>query len=193
MPKRPAKSKLYTRTGDSGQTALFGGKRVAKDHPRIAAYGAIDELNSVLGAAASFLRQRKLLSEIETIQNELFNIGAELSSDRPVRRGKQQAGVFQLDPARVRWLEALIDEYDAKVPPLRTFILPSGATSGAMLHVARAVCRRAERELVTLSRTEKVNPDVLAYMNRLCDLLFALARYANKAARRRETPWRKDA
>ena len=193
MPKRPAKSKLYTRTGDSGQTALFGGKRVAKDHPRVAAYGAIDELNSVLGAAASFLRQRNLLSEIETIQNELFNIGAELSSDRPVRRGKQQAGVFQLDPARVRWLEALIDEYDAKVPPLRTFILPSGSSSGAMLHVARAVCRRAERELVTLSRTEKVNPDVLAYMNRLCDLLFALARYANKAARRRETPWRKDA
>jgi len=193
MPKRPARSKLYTRTGDSGQTALFGGKRVAKDHPRVAAYGAIDELNSVLGAAASFLRQRKLVSEIETIQNELFNIGAELSSDRPVRRGKQQAGVFQLDPARVRWLEALIDEYDAKVPPLRTFILPSGATSGAMLHVARAVCRRAERELVTLSRTEKVNPDVLAYMNRLCDLLFALARYANKAARRRETSWRKDA
>jgi len=193
MPKRPAKSKLYTRTGDSGETALFGGKRVAKDHPRVAAYGAIDELNSMLGAAASFLRQRKLVSEIETIQNELFNIGAELSSDRPVRRAKQQAGVFQLDPARVRWLEALIDEYDAKLPPLRTFILPSGASSGAMLHVARAVCRRAERELVTLSRTETVNPDVLAYMNRLCDLLFALARYANKAARRRETPWRKDA
>ena len=193
MPKRPAKSKLYTRTGDSGETALFGGKRVAKDHPRVAAYGAIDELNSMLGAAASFLRQRKLVSEIETIQNELFNIGAELSSDRPVRRGKQQPGVFRLDPARVRRLEALIDEYDAKVPPLRTFILPSGSTSGAMLHVARAVCRRAERELVTLSRTEKVNPDVLAYMNRLCDLLFALARYANKAARRRETPWRKDA
>lgn len=193
MPKRLAKSKLYTRTGDAGQTALFGGKRVAKDHPRVAAYGAIDELNSVLGAAASFLRQRKLASEIETIQNELFNIGAELSSDRPVRRGKQQPGVFQLDPARVRWLEALIDEYDAKVPPLRTFILPSGSTSAAMLHVARGVCRRAERELVTLSRTEKVNPDVLAYMNRLCDLLFALARYANKAARRRETPWRKDA
>lgn len=193
MPKRPAKSQLYTRTGDSGQTALFGGKRVAKDHPRVAAYGAIDELNSLLGAAASFLRQRKLISEIETVQNELFNIGAELSSDRPVRRGKQQPGVFQLDHARVRWLEALIDEYDAKVPPLRTFILPSGSTSGAMLHVARAVCRRAERELVTLSRTEKLNPEVLAYMNRLCDLLFALARYANKAARRRETPWRKDA
>ena len=190
MP-RPAKSKLYTRTGDTGQTSLFGGKRVAKDHPRVAAYGAIDELNSAIGAAASFIRQRRVVAALQTIQNELFDIGAELSSARPVRKGKHAAGMFQLDPARVGWLEALIDEYDAKVAPLTTFILPSGSNGGALLHVARAVSRRAERELITLARKEPVNPGVLAYMNRLCDLLFAMARYVNKSDRRPELAWRK--
>ena len=191
MPRRPAKSQLYTRTGDTGQTALFGGKRVAKDDPRVAAYGSIDELNSFLGAAATFIRQRQVVTAIETIQNELFNIGAELSSDKPVRRAAKRKDAFVLDAARVRWLEELIDDYDSRVPPLRTFILPSGSSGGAMLHVARAVCRRAERELITLSRTAKINPNVLAYMNRLCDLLFAMARYVNKASRRSETAWRK--
>ena len=191
MARRPAKSQLYTRTGDTGQTALFGGKRVAKDDPRVAAYGSIDELNSFLGAAATFVRQRQVVAVIETIQNELFNIGAELASDKPVRRAAKQKDAFELSAARVRWLEGLIDDYDSRVPPLRTFILPSGSTAGAMLHVARAVSRRAERELITLSRTAQINPNVLAYMNRLCDLLFAMARYVNKASRSRETAWRK--
>ena len=193
MPKPRQKSKLYTRTGDRGQTGLFGGRRVAKDHPRVVAYGAIDELNSALGVALSFIRQRSVVAALQAIQNELFNIGAELASDRPVRRGKKEPGVFRLEAERVRWLEGLIDEYDARVPPLRTFVLPAGSTAAATLHFARTVCRRAERAVVTLSRKERVNPAILAYLNRLCDLLFVLARYANKAARRRELLWRKDA
>ena len=192
MPGPPRKSKLYTRAGDSGQTSLFGGRRVPKDHPRVVAYGTIDELNSVLGVAISFVRQRKIVDALHAIQNELFNIGAELASDKPVRRGKQAAGVFRLDPAKTKSIERLIDEYDARVPPLRTFILPSGAPAASFLHLARTVARRAEREVVSLAQSEEVNPDILAYLNRLCDLLFVLARYLNKADRRRELLWHKD-
>jgi cob(I)alamin adenosyltransferase len=192
MPGRPRKSKLYTRTGDRGQTSLFGGRRVRKDHPRVEAYGTIDELNAALGVAASALRQRRLVAAIQAIQNELFNIGAELASDRPVRRGKRQAGVFQLEMAKVGPLEELIDEYDARVPPLRTFILPGGSTASSLLHLARTICRRAERATVTLAGKEPVNPAIIAYLNRLCDLLFVLARYVSKAGGRRELLWRKD-
>jgi cob(I)alamin adenosyltransferase len=192
MPARPPKSKLYTRTGDRGQTSLFGGRRVAKDDLRVAAYGTIDELNSFLGLAAATVRQRAVAHDLRSIQNELFNIGAELASEKPVRRAKGGAGVLRLQPASAHRLEQLIDRYDARVPPLRTFILPGGTQAAALLHVARTACRRAERELVALSRREAVNPAVLAYVNRLCDLLFALARYVNKAARRPEVAWRKD-
>jgi cob(I)alamin adenosyltransferase len=186
---RPAKSKLYTRTGDQGQTALYGGGRVGKDHLRVEAYGSVDELNSALGVAVSFLRQRRVIAALQSIQNELFNIGAELASESGPRAEK---GRLFLDPeGKIAALERLIDEYDAKVPPLRTFILPSGSQAGALLHLARGVCRRAERAAVRLSRGEDVNPHVLTYLNRLSDLLFVLARYVNKAARRPETPWRK--
>ena len=186
---RPAKSKLYTRTGDLGQTALFGGGRVPKDHLRVEAYGGVDELNSALGVAVSFLRQRRIIAALQSVQNELFNVGSELASESGPRAEK---GRLFLDPERkVAELERLIDEYDAKVPPLRTFILPSGSQAGALLHLARGVCRRAERAVVRLSREEEVNPHVLTYLNRLSDLLFVLARYVNKAARRPETPWRK--
>jgi cob(I)alamin adenosyltransferase len=191
--QRPPKSKLYTRAGDRGETALFGGRRVPKDDPRVVAYGTIDELNSAIGVAVSFIRSRPLANALQAVQNELFDIGAELASDRPVRRGRGRREAFVLDAARVRWLEALIDEYDAKVPPLRTFILPGGTNAASFLHLARTVCRRAERAVVTLSRRERVNPAIVAYLNRLCDLLFVLARQANRAARRVEPVWRKDA
>ncbi len=189
MPARPPKSKLYTRTGDSGQTALFGGGRVPKDHPRVEAYGCVDELNSTLGVALSALRQRRLVTSLQSVQNELFNIGSELASET----GRQaEAGRLFLDPeAKIAALERLIDVYDARVPPLRTFILPSGSQAGALLHLARTVCRRAERAVVRLARDEPVNPALLTYLNRLSDLLFVLARYVNKAARKPESPWRK--
>lgn len=189
MARRPAKSKLYTRMGDQGETALFGGDRVPKDHPRIEAYGSVDELNSALGLAVSFIRQRRVAAVLQSIQNELFNIGSELASESGSRAEK---GRMFVDPeGKIAGLERLIDEYDAKVPPLRTFILPSGSRAGAFLHLARSVCRRAERAAVRLSRQEDVNPYVVIYLNRLSDLLFVLARYVNKAGRRPETPWRK--
>jgi len=192
MPAKRAKSKLYTRSGDRGETGLYGRRRVRKDHPRVVAYGTIDELSSVLGVAASFTRQAKLVRTIEAIQNELFDIGAELASVEPAN-ARGRSAVPKLAHNRVAWLEELIDEYDAKVSPLATFILPGGSTSAAFLHLARTVARRAERETVTLAQNERVNPEVLAYLNRLCDLLFALARYANKSARRREVRWQKRA
>jgi cob(I)alamin adenosyltransferase len=185
---RPAKSKLYTRSGDKGDTALFGGGRVPKDHPRVVAYGSVDELNSAIGVAVSFIRQKRVVALLQTVQNELFNIGSELASETgpKARRG----AMFGDAEGKIAGLERAIDEYDAKVPALRTFILPSGSRGGALLHFARTVCRRAERAAIRLSHDEPVNPSVLRYLNRLSDLLFALARYVNRAARKPETPWR---
>ncbi|MCH7812188.1 MAG: cob(I)yrinic acid a,c-diamide adenosyltransferase [Chloroflexi bacterium] len=193
MARPPRKSKLYTRTGDRGQTGLFGGRRVPKDHPRVAAYGAIDELNAALGLAISYIRQRRLVASLQTIQNELFNIGAELATVGPTRSRRKESASLRLEGAKTEWLESLIDEYDARVPPLRTFVLPSGTTAASALHVARTVCRRAEREVVALARKQPINAAIMTYLNRLSDLLFVLARYVNKAARRRELLWEKDA
>jgi cob(I)alamin adenosyltransferase len=189
MARRPARSKLYTRTGDQGETALFRGDRVPKDHPRVEAYGSVDELNSALGVAASFVPQRRLSAALHSIQNELLNVGSELAGE--TGSGAEKGRTFVDPESKVAGLERLIDEYDARLPPLREFILPSGSRAGALLHLARSVCRRAERAVVRLSRQEDVNPHVLVYLNRLSDLLFVLARYVNKAARKPEIIWRK--
>ena len=182
---------LYTRSGDSGTTALFGGGRVPKDSPRVEAYGCVDELNSTIGVAASFIDDSALAGVLAGIQNELFNIGSELASEAAARKAAEAGRMFIDADRKIATLEALIDDYDARVEPLRTFILPSGGHGGAMLHLCRTVCRRAERAAVTLARDERVNPAVLTYLNRLSDLLFALARYTNKAEGREETPWQK--
>ena len=190
MPaKKPRKSMLYTRTGDTGMTALFGGKRVPKDDPRVEAYGAVDELNSVIGVAVSVMRRRRLIAVLQGIQNELFNVGSELASAGAKRA--EVAALFTDAERKIAALEALTDEYDGKVPALRTFILPGGSQAGALLHLCRTVCRRAERSLVTLGRKEEVRPAISAYLNRLSDLLFALARYENRAAKKPESTWRK--
>jgi cob(I)alamin adenosyltransferase len=182
---------LYTRTGDAGTTMLFGGGRLGKDHPRVEAYGTVDELNSTLGVAISFLPARGAIAKaLGGVQNELFNIGSELASGSEGKAAKA-AKLFADAEAKIASLERLIDEYDARVPPLRTFILPSGTQAGALLHLCRTVCRRAERAVVTLARDEFVNQDILGYLNRLSDLLFVLARYVNKAAGKPETEWRK--
>lgn len=180
---------LYTRSGDEGTTALFGGGRVAKDSPRVEAYGAVDELNAALGVAAAFLPQRRLVSLLQGIQNELLNVGSELASES----GKAAAAgqMFKDPEAKIAALEQLIDEYDARVSPLRTFVLPGGTQGAALLHLCRTVCRRAERAVVRLARAEDVNPAIVVYLNRLSDLLFVLARYANKAARRSDLLWKK--
>ena len=190
MPaKKPRKSMLYTRTGDDGTTALFGGRRVSKDDPRVEAYGAVDELNSVIGVAVSAMRRRRLISALQGIQNELFNVGSELASAGAKRA--DVAALFTDGERKIAALEALTDEYDGKVPALRTFILPGGSQAGALLHLCRTICRRAERSVVTLGRKEEVRPAIGAYLNRLSDLLFALARYENRAAKKPETEWRK--
>jgi len=171
---------------------LFGGARVPKDHARVEAYGTVDELNSTLGVALSFLPARGAVAKaLSDVQNELFNIGSELASETGGKASAEAARLFVDADAKIATLERLIDEYDGKVPPLRTFILPSGSQAGAMLHLCRTVCRRAERAVVRLSHEETVNPELMRYLNRLSDLLFVLARYVNKAARKPERAWRK--
>ena len=182
---------LYTKSGDTGETGLFGGGRVSKDHPRVEAYGEVDELNSTIGVALSFLTDERLTAALTSIQNELFNVGAELASETAGEKAADFGRMF-IDPeGKIAALEALTDEMDSAVPPLQTFILPSGSNGGAMLHLCRTVCRRAERRVITLARSEPVNGDIIRYLNRLSDFLFAAARYVNHADGQPETPWRK--
>ena len=185
------RSKLYTRSGDAGLTGLFGGGRVPKDHPRVAAYGAVDELNSAIGVAIAFLADDRLTAELSSIQNELFNIGSELASETAGEKAAAFGQMFTDPERKIAALETLTDRYDTSLPQLETFILPSGSQAGALLHLCRTVCRRAEREVVHLNHEEPVNPDLIKYLNRLSDMLFALARYVNHADNKPETPWRK--
>jgi cob(I)alamin adenosyltransferase len=181
-------SKIYTRTGDAGQTALFGGGRVSKADARVAAYGDVDELNAALGAVLAcgpVEFERELL---QSVQRDLFAIGGRLASPN---LGKVSAALekARVTPERIAALEAAIDRADAVLPPLSTFILPGGTMKAALLHVARTVCRRAERSVVALSSQGAVPPQILAYLNRLSDLLFTLARLVNHKAGATERPW----
>lgn len=192
MPDEPPpKSRIYTRTGDAGTTGLFGGGRVPKDHPRVEAYGTVDELNSVLGVAVTFMTDKRLIAELTGIQNELFNIGAELSSEGGKTKAVEHARMFTDAEAKIGALEALMDELDSALPQLTTFILPSGSQAGALLHLCRTVCRRAERAVVALRHHETVNPDLNRYLNRLSDLLFVMARFVNQVDGHPEREWRK--
>lgn len=183
------KSKIYTRTGDRGETSLIGGQRVKKDALRVEAYGTIDELNAAIGASASFINNRDLASLLQLIQNELFNIGAELSS---LKKLKKDDKLYELNKEKITVLEEAIDLYDSKLPPLRNFILPGGSKTGSLLHLARTICRRAERRLVALARKEALNENIVVYINRLSDLLFVLARFLNKREGMEEIPWGKN-
>ncbi|NMC21172.1 MAG: cob(I)yrinic acid a,c-diamide adenosyltransferase [Thermogutta sp.] len=182
-------AKIYTRSGDSGETGLYRGPRVGKDCLRIEAYGTVDELNSSIG----LLRAEPIPSEIdgllETIQNRLFEVGAELATPDAERYGTRY-----ITTDHVRELEAAIDRLDADLEPLTRFILPGGGRAGALAHLARTVCRRAERRLVALTREAlalgtPLSPALLAYLNRLSDLLFVLARWLNRRAGKTERPW----
>jgi cob(I)alamin adenosyltransferase len=179
--------KIYTRTGDKGETSLIDGSRVPKHHLRVAAYGDVDELNAALGIVRTQLTDEKLGSLLHEIQQDLFAFGAQLA-DPTAQVGSRQEKA-NIGEGRVARLEQEIDACDAELPPLRAFILPGGSPAGAFLHLARTVCRRAERSLVTLSSQTPLAPVMVEYLNRLSDLLFVLARKVNHAAGQREQPW----
>ncbi len=177
--------KIYTKTGDKGETSLFGGERVPKDEPRIEAYGTVDELNSLIGAARSFNDDKSIDRMLGDIQNELFVLGADLATPP----GSRKTSVPRVGRDAVASIEKMIDETDARMEPLKSFILPGGSRAASLLHLARTVCRRAERRVVSLKKQGEVSDDVLIYLNRLSDFLFVLARYANKTGKVTETLW----
>ncbi|MBX3053363.1 MAG: cob(I)yrinic acid a,c-diamide adenosyltransferase [Caldilineaceae bacterium] len=182
----PRLTKIYTRKGDGGDTALGGGQRVAKDSLRVEAYGTVDELNSVLGVALAGGLCERLAGVLPVIQNELFHLGSDLCF---VEEDKVKYALPEISERHVRVLEALIDEMTAIVGPLENFILPGGSLGSAQLHVARTVCRRAERIVTALAKEEAIGGHVLAYLNRLSDALFVMARYENHVQGVAEPLW----
>jgi len=185
-------TKVYTRTGDTGQTGLVGGKRLPKDHPRIESYGSVDELNSVIGLALSFLakkgaskRREKLGLILEAIQQKLFDIGSELAT----LPGDEYEGQITLQAENVVWLEEIIDAMNEELQPLKSFILPGGTSLNAFLHQARTVCRRAERDILKLNQIDLVNPEIIKYIIRLSDFLFVAGRWVTETLGETETLW----
>lgn len=180
--------KIYTKTGDSGETGLFGGGRVPKDHLRVQAYGDVDELNSSIGVARATVPAEFQDQLLESIQRDLFSLGGHLATPHPekVRKALEKA---ELSEARVALFERTMDEATAELPPLKAFVLPAGTPKAAALHFARTVCRRAERSIVALARTEEVPDLFLVYVNRLSDLLFTLARLANHREGKGDVTW----
>ena len=178
--------KIYTKTGDRGDTRLFDGTVVKKSDDRVAAYGDVDELNSFIGAAAAFIGDRVVHDQLVEIQKDLFSVGAQLADPRHKERGSSK---FKIPPERVLALENAIDQFETELPPLRHFILAGGGQAGALLHVARTVCRRAERAVVELGGRVEVNPTVIEYLNRLSDFLFVLARVLNQREGKQEIAW----
>lgn len=172
----PRITKVYTRTGDDGSTALGGGQRLPKDAVRIAAYGTVDELNAAIGVAAASELDSRVACALARIQNELFHLGSDLCI---LEEDKERLPVPTIEEHHVRALEALMDELSTDLPPLENFVLPGGSAGAAQLHVARTVCRRAERDVVTLAAEEPVGAHTVHYLNRLSDALFVMARFEN--------------
>jgi len=190
MMLRSAAMRIYTRRGDDGSTGLFGGPRVGKDDARVRAYGEVDELNSALGVARCELGDGRL-ADLDAfaarLQGELFDLGAELATPDPANAPRS---VPRASADGVLRLEKEIDRLEAELTPLTTFILPGGSRAGAALHVCRAICRRAEREVVALSRSAPVSREALSYLNRLGDLLFVMARAAGHRTGTPEVAWK---
>lgn len=180
--------KIYTKTGDKGETGLFGGARVSKGSERVDAYGDVDELNSTIGVALSEAgadaESRELLTRV---QSELFTLGAELAC---VPGKESKLGIGTISEAGILALEASIDRYEQDLAPLKNFVLPGGCAQASFLHVARTVCRRAERKVVSLQQSESVRPELVRFLNRLSDLLFVMARHANFRASVPDVEWR---
>ena len=182
----PRLTRIYTKTGDEGMTGLGGGQRVPKDSQRVETYGTVDELNSQIGVALATGLCERLSGELRRIQNELFDLGADLATPAS---SQARHPVPTVEPRHIEKLERLIDELNEVVGPLTNFLLPGGAPGAAQLHVARTVCRRAERTATSLARDETIGPTVLPYLNRLSDALFVMARYENRERGIAEPLW----
>lgn len=180
--------KIYTKTGDLGETALFGGPRVTKNDLRVEAYGEVDELNASLGVVRAYLEDPEIDRLLAEVQGELFALGAELATPH---EAKARGAIPPLDPLAIGRLETSIDRWDEELPALTNFILPGGTRTSAALHLSRCVCRRAERRVVALTQKAIVHPDAVRYLNRLSDFLFVAARVVNHRSGRGETPWQK--
>ncbi len=180
--------KIYTKTGDDGSTGLFGGARVRKSDPRLDCYGTLDELNAALGLAASNCMPEELIDPIRAVQNDLFVLGAHLAT---VAQSRHAAQLPPLDEAMASRLEMQIDSAECRLEPLRQFIIPGGVESAARLHLARTICRRAERLIVAFAEDRPVDQLILTYLNRLSDWLFVQARLCNRLAEVADIPWEK--
>lgn len=185
--------KIYTKTGDKGQTSLFGGTRVSKYHNRIKAYGTIDELNSFIGLIRDQKIDKKSTKTLIKIQNDLFTLGAMLATPKnkeKLKSGKNRLDIPKVEEKDIKFLEQEIDKMNKELPIMKNFILPGGHTTVSYCHIARCVCRRAERIVVSITETEQINPDTLTYLNRLSDYLFVLARKLTKDNQANEIPWK---
>jgi len=178
--------KIYTKTGDKGETGLFGGQRVWKDDLRIEAYGTVDELNAVMGVALVEVKSEEISQSLSRIQNELFLLGSDLAT--PFEEVKVK--IKRIDNVHIKILEDEIDLFEEKLEELRNFILPGGSKGSAYLHLARAICRRAERHVTSLAKSIDIGSEVVIYLNRLSDLLFVLSRYENKLNKIPDTIWK---
>ncbi len=177
--------KIYTKTGDAGETGLYGGTRVSKDTMRVETCGTVDELNACIGVARSQIRDEETNAILRRIQNELFDIGADLATID----AHPKAASMRIPSTWTPELEREIDRFEDQLPPLKNFVLPGGSAAGAAIHLVRTVCRRAERSVVSLAKSESVNPEILIYVNRLSDLLFVLARVVNHRSDESEPLW----
>lgn len=183
--------KIYTKTGDKGETSLYGGTRVSKAAARVESYGTLDELNAFIGLAKAEISDEKVLNQLQKIQFDLFTVGSEAATPTDkmfLANGKSRLDLL-ISEEEITELERWMDDFDAELEPLKFFILPSGGKAAATIHVCRTVCRRAERSMVFLRETEEVRPELIKYLNRLSDYLFVLARYISKISGEKEDFW----
>ncbi len=179
--------KIYTKTGDKGETGLFGGERVSKDSLRISAYGTIDELNSFVGYTITEIKDQSIKDNLLKIQNYLFFIGSDLATPETEKNAK--LNIQRTPESFFNGIEKMIDNYDGNLEELRNFILPGGSKSASLLHICRTVCRRAEREVVSLKKSVTINDNIIIFLNRLSDLFFVLSRFENKVSNHHDTIW----
>lgn len=183
--------KIYTKTGDKGETSLYGGTRVSKAAARVESYGTLDELNAFIGLAKAEISDEKVLNQLQKIQFDLFTVGSEAATptDKLILANGKNRLDLMISEEEIMELERWMDNFDAELEPLQFFILPSGGKAAASVHVCRTVCRRAERAMVHLNETEEVRPELIKYLNRLSDYLFILARYISKISGEKEEYW----